>query len=334
MLKEYLKRFVTHPLTYLKNPKQTFATLQSIAKGSKRYQEYRYKQHKRIYGLRNKDKIFYIICPSASSQGLMSIHNYVLWKIKYALEHGYIPVVDYKHYSNMYLENDLVGKVNSWEYYFKQPTDYSLEDARHSRHVILCDKFLPAGYSGMEDEDEVLYFHNVIDNYCKLNDKMAKKVQVAADALFEENAKILGVLGRGTDYTSLHPSHHAIVPSIDLLGNTIEEKMRAWGNYDYIFLATEDSTIYNALKRRFGNKLIAYDVPRFESDTGNRKLAELGFERDNDRYLKGEEYLITIYLLAKCNSIITPIVGGGVAAIRINGGRYEHKYVFHLGEYD
>ncbi|MCM1182299.1 MAG: hypothetical protein NC337_02870 [Roseburia sp.] len=99
-------------------------------------------------------------------------------------------------------------------------------------------------------------------------------------------------------------------------------------------MATEDIAIYERLKSVYGDKLIAYEALRFASDTGDRKLSELGFERENDKYLKGEEYLITIYLLAECDSIITPVVGGGLAAIRINGGKYRHKYIFDLGEYD
>ena len=329
----YLKCFLKNPLQYLKNPRKTCATICSVIKGSKKYQIYLLKEHKRIYGFKNKEKTFYVICPYGSTQGLMSIHNYVLWKIRYAIEKGYIPVVDYKNFSNAYLESDLVGKVNAWEYYFCQPTQYGLEDIKHSRNVIICDKYLPAGYSGMEDESEILQFHEIINTYCKLNDKTEQKVKEVTDTLFPKNKKILGVLGRGTDYTSLQPSKHAKVPDIELLVKTVEEKMEQWGGYDYIFLATEDREIYDTLKSRFGDKLLAYDVPRFESDTKDKKLAELGFERENDRYLRGEEYLITIYLLAQCDSIITPVVGGGLAAVRINGGKYTHQFVFHLGEY-
>ncbi len=177
MIKDYLQRFFRHPLKYAKNPVQTFTTICSIVRGSKMYQEYLYKEHKRTYGFRNRDKVFYVICPSASSQGLFSIHNYVLWKVRYAIDHGYIPVVDYQNYANMYLEPQLVGKVNAWEYYFKQPTQYGLKDVRHSRHVIICDKYMPAGYRGIDDEKEILYFNNIINLYCKLNDNVFRKLE-------------------------------------------------------------------------------------------------------------------------------------------------------------
>ncbi|MCM1182298.1 MAG: hypothetical protein NC337_02865 [Roseburia sp.] len=179
MLTEYLKRFIRNPLKYLKNPKETFYAACSIVKGSRKYQEYLYKEHKRVYGFRNRDKVFYVICPSASTQGLFSIHNYVLWKIRYAIDKGYIPVVDYQNYANMYLEPELVGKVNAWEYYFNQPTQYGLEDVRHSRHVIICDKYEPAGYRGINDDKEVRCFHGIINAYCTLNYRLSDRVEKA-----------------------------------------------------------------------------------------------------------------------------------------------------------
>lgn len=109
------------------------------------YQEYLYKEHKRTYGFRNRDKVFYVICPSASSQGLFSIHNYVLWKVRYAIDHGYIPVVDYQNYANMYLEPQLVGKVNAWEYYFKQPTQYGLKAGM----LLYVTNMCPLGIVGL-----------------------------------------------------------------------------------------------------------------------------------------------------------------------------------------
>lgn len=291
-----------------------------------------FEEHRVVCGLRNRDKTFYLIRPFGETQGLMSIHNYVLWKIRYALEHGYIPVVDLKHYANMYLAPEMGGRLNAWEYYFRQPTEYTVEDVLHSRNVIVCDKHLDAGYSGMDDIEEILLFHGIIEKYCRLNDNMNGKVMEAMEILFPKNQKVLGVLGRGSDYTSTCPGGHNVVPSIDLLIQMTDEKLQEWG-YDFVYLATEDKEIYDAMKKHYGQKLIALDVPRFAHDTNKKRLSELNFERENDQYLRGEEYLITIYLLSHCDSIITSGVGGGLAALRINGGKYEHQYIFNLGRY-
>lgn len=60
--------------------------------------------------------------------GLISFHNSALYSIRYALDKGYIPVIDYQNYKNIYLTEDKFGKENSWEYYFDQPSGYNIED--------------------------------------------------------------------------------------------------------------------------------------------------------------------------------------------------------------
>lgn len=297
------------------------------------YVEYKTSEHKKSFGNQNPNQIFYLIRPSSDRAGLMSIHNYVAWKIRYALEQGYIPVVDYKNYPNMYLEKDEIGKINSWEYYFKQPTGWNLEDARRSRHVIICDCHLEAGYDGMEDESEIEIFNNLIKEYIQLNKEAEKYVEAVCRALLPVNSKVLGVLGRGTDYASLHPYKHAIVPSEQQLIDKVNELMGEWGGFDYIYLATEDSSIYQTFRKEYGKSLIFHNAVLYDHDTKGQYLASIRTNRKNDKYLKGLEYLANIYLLTKCDSIITPIVGGGLGAIRINGNKYHHKYIFDLGEY-
>lgn len=193
------------------------------------YVRYRTSEHKRCFGNKNPNQTFYLIRPSSDRAGLMSIHNYVAWKIRYALEQGYIPVVDYKNYPNMYLEKNEIGKINSWEYYFKQPTCWGVADVRRSRHVIICDCHLCAGYSGMDDKGEIKLFHNLIKQYIQLNKETEKYISDVCKALLPENSKVLGVLGRGTDYASLHPYKHAIVPSEQQLIDKVNELMHEWG---------------------------------------------------------------------------------------------------------
>jgi hypothetical protein len=45
-----------------------------------------------------------------------------------------------------------------------------------------------------------------------------------------------------------------------------------------------------------------------------------------------QEYLASIYLLAKCDDLIAPNVGGTLGALRIKGV-YEYSYIFQLGTY-
>ncbi len=62
-------------------------------------------------------KTYYIIRRRDQLVGLFS--NYIVFagQIRFALQNGWLPVIDMKNYPNMYLDPKLLGKVNSWEYY-------------------------------------------------------------------------------------------------------------------------------------------------------------------------------------------------------------------------
>ena len=45
-----------------------------------------------------------------------------------------------------------------------------------------------------------------------------------------------------------------------------------------------------------------------------------------------KNYLISTYILAMCDALIAPPVGGTLGAVRIKG-KYEHMYIFRLGLY-
>ena len=76
------------------------------------------------FGEKNSDKVFYVICrdyAGAWKEGLFSWWTYVMKNIRYALENEYIPIVDMQNFGSLYMEKDMIGKINAWEQYFRQP---------------------------------------------------------------------------------------------------------------------------------------------------------------------------------------------------------------------
>ena len=57
------------------------------------------------------------------------------------------------------------------------------------------------------------------------------------------------------------------------------------------------------------------------------------FERENDEYLKGLEYLSSLYIVSQCKALIAGNCGGSQMAVFVNGGRHEYEHVFDLGMY-
>lgn len=61
-------------------------------------------------------------------------------------------------------------------------------------------------------------------------------------------------------------------------------------------------------------------------------IGQVIFERENDNYFKGLEYISSITILSKCNSLVAGGCGGTDFAVHYSNG-YEICYVFDLGVY-
>ena len=97
----------------------------------------------KTFGNKDKSKIFYIIKRNKGS-GFCSNFAFVLNHLKLADEHNFIPIIDMKNFKTIYNENSgSLKNKNSWNYYFKQVTNYSLEEVYKSRNVIISSDFFP-----------------------------------------------------------------------------------------------------------------------------------------------------------------------------------------------
>ena len=94
------------------------------------------------YGELNPDKIFYVI-RRTSHAGIFSYMSFVLNHLRIAKEKGFIPVVDMENFTNPYNEKEkLLNTNNSWEYYFKQTSNYKLNEVYKSKKCNFFKKRL------------------------------------------------------------------------------------------------------------------------------------------------------------------------------------------------
>lgn len=293
-----------------------------------------WREHKVFKGKDNADKVFYVIRRKPGNDGLFSYVNTSLGLINYALGKGYIPVIDMCHTPNTYLEDDLVGKVNAWEYYFEQPCGYSVKDISKSRNIILCgmDTMYTAGYPGykiIEDYIDRKKWRDIAHKYLKIKSDLLAETDILFSKQFSDG--VLGVLCRGTDYISLRPSLHPVQPNVDEViakaREVLEEK-----KYKYIFLATEDEGIYQKFFREFGSMLLVTNAKRYIC-TERIKLAETKDFQNTNKYVNGKEYLQTIILLSKCKALIGGVAGGTYGAILLKQEEYDYEFYFKKGFY-
>ncbi|MDR1581271.1 MAG: hypothetical protein LBS35_13025 [Synergistaceae bacterium] len=286
------------------------------------------------FGTINDDKIFYIIRRPEPGAGLFSNFHWVLGHIIYALERHYIPVVDMENYRTYFNENTLInGTKNAWEYYFKQPMNYNLDEAYKSKNVILSEMTYFGGKIPhfLEFEEQIEYFHKLILKYLQFNDITVNKIKEAKDNLFGDKKNIIGVKYRGTDYLKKHSKGHSIIAPINDYIDKTKKYFEEW-KMDWIYLSTEAKEAVELFQKHFPDKLIVSENERIDNYvTKMGYSSEVGFGRKNDKYLRGLEYIVDTALLSECDAIIGPKVNGTFAALEFNGNKYKHKYIYSLG---
>lgn len=140
----------------------------------------------------------------------------------------------------------------------------------------------------------------------------------------------LGVLIRGTDYNAWIDKDHAKQASADEVINKIYEVMEEWKNYQNIYLATEDKEIYETLKNEFGSRLFVNEQQRFSLQKYKKVLYFAYDMKQKNGYKNGFDYIQTLWMLSKCESLIASgNCGGTYEALELNDGNYKNIYIFN-----
>ena len=284
------------------------------------------------YGDKNPDKIFYICKRDLPREGLMSYTNNFLGHIVYAVEQGYIPVVDMKNFKNTYLEPEDIGKKNAWELFYKQPTEFSLEEAYESQNVIISNG-QPSPFRLVDEDSNMLEeWHEYWHKYIHFTEETENIINQEYKKIINKEDVVLGVNIRGTDYVSLQQPGLPIQPKVEELMIEARKWMEKY-KCNKIFLCCEDQLIVDQFRSEFKNKLVTNERKFYRKTTGDEPVTDITFERANDRYLRGIEYLTTIGILSKCDYLLGGLSGATLSAqlIRPLGKPYKDMYIYKLG---
>ena len=145
----------------------------------------------------------------------------------------------------------------------------------------------------------------------------------------------LGVICRGTDYIKLKPQGHPVQPTVEQVIERARVLMEQY-QLERIYLATEELAIYEKFEKAFPGLVIVNKRQYYDGIFNANNMSyiyEVQFNRDNDIYLKGLEYLSSLQLLSKCDVLLGGNCGGACAALYMNNMRYEHVELFRLGMY-
>lgn len=254
--------------------------------------------------------------------------NNVLALIFYALYQGYVPLIQINQENPQY---------NKWDWYFVQP------------HVVMginidgfdkvsCDiknhPYRPSMNMVHDSRGQDFRFWSfMFRKFVVVNNTTEAYVNQEILQLGNPN-KYLGVLLRGTDYIKLKPKGHPIQPEPqEVVDKTAQ--MIAIGGYSGVYVATEEKRLFDMVSAAVGkeitleNKRQYYDAEYYQS--GVDLIGKVHFQRENDNYWKGIEYLSSLIILSKCKTLVAGNCGGTLFAMLM--ADYQNPYVFDYGVY-
>ena len=340
-------------LKTLKRVRQKLHTLKQVGlRGAYHRLMYAWQGRERrcSFGDKNADITFYVIrgidymskhYTGVVALHLLAVHSYVLSHILYAREKGWTPVVDQEGDPTVSNREEFAvnGTYNPWEYFWRQPSPYTLEDVYVSRHVVLSRQnwYEPGnlGYSIENHQNlETIHFYHELSSCAPLNDETAKQVNHWRESLFTGRGKILGIsLRRGghAKGDDIHGPNHPIQPEPEEMIEIARQRMQEW-KMDCIFLATEEELYIEQFQKIFGTKLIFLPRIRYH-DWHSFAQGKDPLYQPGHRYQTTLEYLTEMELLACCNALIGSITSGLRYAIIQNDGGYEHLEVLDCGRF-
>lgn len=225
---------------------------------------------------------------------------------------------------------------NLWELFFEQPF-CEIDISKKVRVEAKEDTTRPfPAFDEVFSERSIQLWGSMYQKFVRFNPATWEYISKELKEILGDKGRVLGVLCRGTDYTECKPKGHPVQPEIADVMDLAEKKMREL-HCDYIYLATEDGKIDNMFRERFPDKILTNQRVYYDEIFKNNRLTwikDVHFERENDDYLKGIEYLSSLTILSKCTALIAGNCGGSQAAVFMNKGAYEETHIFNLGIYE
>lgn len=255
------------------------------------------------FGNDNAGKVICYIDTSNAGLGFGAAIRLTLNALYFCDYFGFVPCVHYEKKTFMY-NDDSRMETNPFNYFFNDVSDVTKEKCYRSQAVLLYrnnHKYLAESLN----EDDKCY--HTTDAYINEMAKVAAKyikMNQATKTFVEEGIRICGVDSntiavhiRGTDYKIGYRNHPIFINAKDYF-EKIDPLLKN-GNYNNIFVATDDSVLLNEFVEKYGNKIVYFkDVHRGDGTLGVHDTGK-------DGYRVGQEILRDISVLASCGALIS-----------------------------
>lgn len=263
-----------------------FSTLQSGAEGPVLYQ------------VRRED-----------GAGLFATLGTVLTQLAVAQWIGLSPVVDLRKGSAYQESTPVRGTTNVWDYYFEPVGDFTVADLDSGIYKVVKSE---THHPVLREKANGVWYRQLWDEHVRLNSSTAS---VIAASVGNSNVglRTIGVHGRGGDMRTF--PGHPFPPTVRQLEAGVEQLLES-GEYDDIFVVSQESEIVDALRRRFG-PLVSSSSSFKASDRAARSATPFSGGtsisvdhrasdiRPQHLYLLGLEVLTDVFLLARCGALVS-----------------------------
>lgn len=262
-----------------------------------------------------QNRIVYHIPEYGRQVGFFAELLYLLMELYFADQKGILPYVSWGE-GSLYFDVENVAEKNVFQYYFEQVSELKEREVFSARNVILAEpshiryvqnELNTHGY--LVAEEYLTELSRIYSKYIRYNEMTKRYLEDSFEHLIGEHCA-LGVHYRGTDFRrqyNNHPTYFSVEEEIERVKDIMNE-----GNYELVFLATDESVAVSKFREAFGEKLVFFsDV--FRADEGDESVAYSKNERKNHQYLLGLEVLRDQYVLSRCSGLV-----GGISNITIS----------------
>lgn len=255
---------------------------------------------------KSNGKLVYI-AQTMGCDGFFAELRFILHEIYFADKYGFIPVAIMPPVSCYAEKHEVNGTTNPFEYYFNPVSDIDYTKAKadyvHVRHNWIQRRQIESDTGMIENnykitDNYIQTMSNIVNKYLSYNDVTKAYLEENTKALRDK--KILGVHVRGADFKRGYKNHPFMVTVDEYL--EIAGAQFSKGDYDGIFLATDDKEAVEKFYAAFGEKLFYYtDVVRTDGDETVMKSVDT---RENHHYKLGLEVIRDMHTLSVCNGLI------------------------------
>ncbi len=308
---------------------------------------YRYNHERKIcFGNSNPEKTFYVFRIDKYDWGIYTIiYDSILCRLEKVIEKGYIPVFDFQNYRPYMLEDN--KSLNLWYRYFEKAQDFvSIEEVYKSRNVIISPINTTIYRIGCNTKKGISEYCSkkrieLFNTYMKASDEICDKVETFFKKNVYSTDVIMGVTVRECyRYCGLKRNEYLGHPKVLSFEEQIalnDKYMQEWG-CNKIFLMTDDRECLEKYKDYYKDKLLYYERPLIRYFKNDTVVLEEDYMEAETKGLKISDmlidYMVEVEILARCNSVISSISSGLVAAIMRNDGKYQNMEILDLGAYE